>query len=57
MGVSEEIGSGDMVVDADFSATQAAEIFLSLVGAGTVKRVGFLVNDSLHFKALVKSIP
>jgi hypothetical protein len=28
-----------------------------LVGAGTVKGVGFLVIDSFHFKALVKSTP
>src|SRR5882757_11405637 len=45
------------MMDADFSAAQAGEIFLSLVGASAVEGVGFLMVDSFHFKTLVKSIP
>jgi hypothetical protein len=37
-----------MVMDADFGAAQAGKILLSLVGAGAVKRVGFLVIDSFY---------
>jgi hypothetical protein len=44
-------------VDADLGTTQAAEILLSLIGAGTVEAVGLLIIDTLHLKTLVQTIP
>ena len=46
-----------MMMNADLGAAQSTKVFLGLVGAGAVERVSFLVIDSFHFKALVKSIP
>jgi hypothetical protein len=46
-----------MVVDADFGATQAAEIFLSLIGASAVEAIGLLMVDTLHFVTVVQAIP
>jgi len=46
-----------MVVDADLGTAQAAEIFLSLIGASAVEAVRFLMVDALHFETLVEAIP
>jgi hypothetical protein len=35
--VAEQIRASNVMVDADLGAAQAAEIFLSLIGAGAVK--------------------
>jgi hypothetical protein len=40
-----------MVAMPDFAAPQAAEIFLSPIGASAVEAVGFLMIDALHFIA------
>jgi hypothetical protein len=45
------------MMDADFGAAQAGEIFLGLVGAGAVKAVSLRVVDTLHFKTFVQTIP
>lgn len=44
-----------MVMDADFSLTQAAEIFLSLVRAGTVKAVSLSTrrDDTRKVRTLI----
>jgi len=47
----------DMVVDADLGTAQTAEIFFSLIRAGTIEAVRLLVVDALHFKPLMKAIP
>jgi hypothetical protein len=45
-----------MMVDADFSAAEAAEVLFSPIGAGSVERVGFLVVDPFNFETLMKVI-
>src|SRR5437773_9569926 len=45
------------MVDANFRTAQAAEIFLSVIGASAVKAVSFLMIDSLHFKPFMQAIP
>jgi hypothetical protein len=45
------------MVNADLGTPQAAEIFLSLIGAGTVKAVRLLMVDALHFETLMQAIP
>jgi hypothetical protein len=37
--IAEEIRPGDVVVNADFGASQAAEVFLSHVGASAIEAV------------------
>ena len=46
-----------MMIDADFSAAKAAEIFLRLVRASAIEAVRFLVIDPLHFEVGAKVIP
>jgi hypothetical protein len=46
-----------MVMDADLSAAEAGEVFLSVIGASAVKAVGFVVIDSLHFESFMQAIP
>lgn len=45
------------MVDANFGATQAAEMFVSLVRASAVEAVGLLMVDPLHFETFVQVIP
>jgi hypothetical protein len=54
---AEQIGTGDVVVYADLRPAQAAEILLSLIGAGTIKAVGFLMVDPLHLETLMQVVP
>ena len=49
--------TGDAVVMADFSATQAAEIAFRVIRAGAVFRIGFLMIDPAHFVFAVQAIP
>jgi hypothetical protein len=46
-----------MMVDADLGTAQAAEMFLSLIGASTVEAVSLLMVDALHFVMVVQAIP
>jgi hypothetical protein len=55
--VAEQIRASNVMVDADLGTAQSGEILLSLVGAGTIEAVGFLMVDALHFKALMQAIP
>jgi hypothetical protein len=45
------------MVDADFSAAQAAEVLFRPIRARAVKAVSFLVIDSLPFEAVMQAIP
>jgi hypothetical protein len=45
------------MVDADFSAAQAAEVLLGLISAGAIQRIGFLVVDPLDLEALMSVVP
>lgn len=46
-----------MVMDTDLPATEAAEILFSLIGAGSVKAVRFLMVDALDLETLMEMIP
>jgi hypothetical protein len=48
--------ANDMVVNTYLGTRQAAEIFLSLIGAGAVEAVGLLMVDPLHFVTVVQAI-
>jgi len=45
------------MVNADLGTAQAAEIFLSLIGASAVEAVRLLMIDALHLETLMKAIP
>ena len=47
-GIANEIGSGDMVVMAEFAAAQTGEIGFRTVGAGAVDAEAVLMVDPLH---------
>ena len=53
MRVAKEVRTCNMVVNADFSASQAAEVLFGPIGADPVERTGFLVIDPLDFKPLM----
>jgi len=55
--ISEQVCSSDMVVNANCSPAQAAEILFGLVRAGTVKAISLLMIDALHFKPFMQVIP
>jgi hypothetical protein len=56
-GVTDEIGSGDVVVMSEFAAAQAGEIGFRGIGAGTVDAEAVLVVDPLHGEAGVQRVP
>jgi hypothetical protein len=51
--VTQEIGTGDMVMMTGFRATQAGEIAFRPIRASAVEAVSLLVIDAAHFKAAV----
>ena len=55
--IGGEIPPGDVVVRPDFSAAQAAEKRLRLIGAGIRRRIGHAVVDPAGVKADVQRIP
>jgi hypothetical protein len=54
---AEEIRARDVVVDADFSATDPGDVFLSHVSASAIEAVCLLMIDSLDLETLMKVIP
>ena len=50
-GVTDEIGSGDVVVMSKFAAAQPGEIGFRGIGAGTADAEAILVVDPLHGEA------
>jgi hypothetical protein len=42
-----------MVVTADFSATEAAEVLFGPIGAGPVEWIGFLMVDPFDFEPIM----
>ena len=55
--VAEEISASNVMVDADFSAAEAAEVLFRPIRACAVERVRFLMIDPLDFKSLMKVVP
>lgn len=50
-GVAVQVLPADPVILAPLRTAQTGEIGLSLVGAGVIRAVGFLVVDALHVEA------
>jgi hypothetical protein len=42
--VSDQMRASNVMVDANFGAAQAGEVFLNLVRAGAFQRIGFLIG-------------
>ena len=57
MRVAEEISARNVMVDADFSAAEAAEVLFRPIRARAVKRIRFLMVDPFDFKMLIASCP
>ena len=57
MRVAEKVRARDVVVDADFGATEPGEVFLSHVSASAIEAVCLLMVDSLDLETLMKVIP
>ena len=57
LGITDEIGSGDMVMVSEFAAPQPGEIGFRPVGAGAVDAVAVLMVDPLHGKAGMQHVP
>jgi len=55
--VAEEVRTRDVVVDADFGATEPGEVFLSHVSASAIEAVCLLMVDSFDLETLMKVIP
>ncbi len=55
--VPKRVGTGNVVVVAEFSATQAAEITLRPICASAIEAVRLLVSDPLHFKVATQIVP
>jgi hypothetical protein len=53
----EEICARKVMVDADFSTAETAEVPLRPIRAGTVQRTGFLVVDPFDFETLMRVVP
>jgi hypothetical protein len=51
------ISPRNVMVDADFSAAEAAEVLFRPIRARAIKRVGFLVVDPFDFEALMQVVP
>ena len=54
---AEEVRARDVVVDADFSAMEPEDVFLSHVSASAIEAVCLLMIDSLDLETLMKIIP
>ena len=57
MTVPEETRCRELVVDADFSAPQSVDVFLSNVRAIAIEAVCLLMIDSLDLETLMKVVP
>jgi hypothetical protein len=55
--VAEEIRPRDVVVDADLSASEAGEVFLSHVSTSAIEAVCLLMIDSLDLETLMQVVP
>ena len=55
--IPEEIRAGDVVVNSDPGAAQAADVFLSHVSARAIEAVCLLMVDSLDLETLMEIIP
>jgi hypothetical protein len=55
--VAEEISASNVMVDADFSAAQAAEVLFRPIRGRAVKRVRFLMVDPFDFESLMQVVP
>ena len=57
MGVSEKVRARNVMVDADFSTAETAEVLFRPIRAGTVQRVRFLVVDPFNFETFMQVVP
>jgi hypothetical protein len=58
--VADEVSASNVMVDADFSAAQAAELLFRPMRARAVKRIRFLVFgvlDPFEFETLMQVVP
>jgi hypothetical protein len=53
----EEISARNVMVDADFSAAEAAEVLFRPIRARALKCVHFLMVDPLDFETLMQVVP
>ncbi len=52
-----EVCARKVMVDADFSTAETAEVPLRPIRAGTVQRTGFLLVDPFDFETLMRVVP
>lgn len=57
LGVAEEVCPSNVMVDANFSAAQAAEVLFSPVRRSAIKRIRLLMINPLNFKPLMQVVP
>jgi hypothetical protein len=55
--IAEEICPRNVMVDADFSAAQTAEVLFRPIRARTIERIGFLMVDPFDFETLMQVVP
>ena len=55
--VAEEISASNVIVDADFSAAQAADVLFRPIRARAVKRIRVLMLDPFDFETLMQAVP
>jgi len=54
--VAEEISASNVMVDANFSAAETAEVLFRPICARAIKRVCFLMVDTFDFETLMKVV-
>lgn len=55
--IAKKIIARNMMMNADFSAAQAREIFFRPIRAGAVLAICFLMVDALHLEMAVQAVP
>jgi hypothetical protein len=54
---AEEISASNVMVDADLSAAQAADVLFRPIRARAVKRIRVLTFDAFDFETLMQAVP
>ena len=55
--VAKQVDAADVVMVSDLATAKAREVFLSLIRAGAIERIGLAMVDPLHFKLGVQAVP
>jgi hypothetical protein len=55
--ISEEVSARNVIVDADLSTAETAEVLFRPIRARAIKQTGFLMIDTFDFKTFMQVVP